>query len=196
MGDTGVMDPGQWRQWFRIDDTAGTALFDQIRSQIVDGVQAGTLAPGTRLPTVRDLAAELGLAVNTVARAYRELESAGVVETRRRFGTFIARTDPTDATLAGRGRQLRRHRARLGTRPCRGAGLCGVGVRRAELEQCQRAAQPVQKRHLIAEAQDRVEHQSPPGWQPQIVHGAHPGTVSTSLASCDGERLNGISGIR
>lgn len=94
------MDPGQWRQWFRIDDTAGTALFDQIRSQIVDGVQAGTLAPGTRLPTVRDLAAELGLAVNTVARAYRELESAGVVETRRRFGTFIARTDPTDATLA------------------------------------------------------------------------------------------------
>ncbi|MCV7315063.1 GntR family transcriptional regulator [Mycolicibacillus parakoreensis] len=94
------MDPGQWRQWFRIDDTAGSPLFEQIRTQIVDGVRSGALAPGTRLPTVRDLAAELGLAVNTVARAYRELETAGVVETRRRFGTFIARTDPTDATLA------------------------------------------------------------------------------------------------
>ncbi|HLR99195.1 MAG TPA: GntR family transcriptional regulator [Mycolicibacillus parakoreensis] len=94
------MDPGQWRQWFRIDDAAGSPLFEQIRTQIVDGVRSGALAPGTRLPTVRDLAAELGLAVNTVARAYRELETAGVVETRRRFGTFIARTDPTDATLA------------------------------------------------------------------------------------------------
>jgi DNA-binding transcriptional regulator YhcF (GntR family) len=46
------------------------------------------------------LAAELGLAPNTVARAYRELESAGIVETRRRFGTFVARSDPADAAMA------------------------------------------------------------------------------------------------
>lgn len=87
-------------QWLRIDPTADGPLFDQIRTQVIAGIRAGTLTPGTRLPTVRDLAGELGLAVNTVARAYRELEAAGVVETRRRLGTFIARTDPADAAMA------------------------------------------------------------------------------------------------
>ena len=58
------------------------------------------LKPGTRLPTVRELAGWLGLAVNTVARTYRELESAGIVETRGRFGTFVARADPADAAMA------------------------------------------------------------------------------------------------
>lgn len=58
------------------------------------------MSPGTRLPTVRELAADLNMAVNTVARAYRELESAGVVETRGRFGTFVARADPADAAMA------------------------------------------------------------------------------------------------
>ena len=52
------------------------------------------------MPTVRELAARLSMAVNTVARAYRELESAGVLETRGRFGTFVARTDPADAAMA------------------------------------------------------------------------------------------------
>jgi DNA-binding transcriptional regulator YhcF (GntR family) len=52
------------------------------------------------LPTVRELAGKLGLAVNTVARAYRELESAGMLETRGRFGTFVARADPADTAMA------------------------------------------------------------------------------------------------
>ena len=60
--------------------------------------------PGTRLPTVRELAGQLGLAVNTVARAYRELETAGVVETRGRFGTFVARADPSDSAMAAAAR--------------------------------------------------------------------------------------------
>jgi DNA-binding transcriptional regulator YhcF (GntR family) len=68
--------------------------------QIIDGVRDGKLAPGTRLPTVRELAGQMGLAVNTVARAYRELETAGIVETRGRFGTFVARADPADAAMA------------------------------------------------------------------------------------------------
>jgi DNA-binding transcriptional regulator YhcF (GntR family) len=68
--------------------------------QIIDGVRDGKLAPGTRLPTVRELAGPVGLAVNTVARAYRELETAGIVETRGRFGTFVARADPADAAMA------------------------------------------------------------------------------------------------
>jgi DNA-binding transcriptional regulator YhcF (GntR family) len=48
------------------------------------------LAVGTRLPTIRRLAADLGLAVNTVARAYRELEESGLIETRGRGGTFVS----------------------------------------------------------------------------------------------------------
>jgi DNA-binding transcriptional regulator YhcF (GntR family) len=75
-------------------------LFEQLRSQVVGGIRDGRLAPGTRLPTVRDLATKLGLAVNTVARAYRELEEAGILETRGRFGSFVARVDPVDATMA------------------------------------------------------------------------------------------------
>ncbi len=91
--------------WLRVDVKAGRPLFDQLRTQVIDGVREGALAPGTRLPTVRELAGQLGVAVNTVARAYRELESAAIVETRGRFGTFIARYDPTDAAMAAAARE-------------------------------------------------------------------------------------------
>jgi DNA-binding transcriptional regulator YhcF (GntR family) len=98
VGDTGrVADLGDW---VRIDQRASGALFDQLRTQVIEGVRDGRLPPGTRLPTVRELAGQLGLAVNTVARAYRELEAAGILETRGRFGTFVARADPADAAMA------------------------------------------------------------------------------------------------
>jgi len=87
-------------QWLRVDPHAAKPLFDQLRTQMIDGIREGRLPPGTRLPTVRELAGELGLAVNTVARAYRELETAGIVETRGRFGSFVARADPADAAMA------------------------------------------------------------------------------------------------
>jgi len=86
--------------WVRIDVHASRPLFDQLRLQIIDAVRDGRLTPGTRLPTVRELAGQLNLAVNTVARAYRELETCGIVETRGRFGTFIARSDPADTAMA------------------------------------------------------------------------------------------------
>lgn len=63
--------------------------YEQIRRQILDAVAQGRLVPGTRLPSVRALADRLGVAVNTVARAYRELERAGAVSTRGRNGTVI-----------------------------------------------------------------------------------------------------------
>lgn len=91
-------------QWLQIDHQCGTPLFEQMRVAIIDAVRDGRLPPGARLPTVRELAAELGLAVNTVARTYRELETAGVIETRGRQGTFVARTDPTDAAMAAAAR--------------------------------------------------------------------------------------------
>ena len=86
--------------WVQIDAQATRPLFEQLRQQIIDGVRAGTLTPGTRLPTVRELAGQLNLAINTVARAYRELEAAGILETRGRFGTFVARVDPADTAMA------------------------------------------------------------------------------------------------
>ena len=64
--------------------------FEQLRAQIASRVASGELPAGTELPTVRALAAELHLAVNTVARVYRELEADGVVATDGRRGTFVA----------------------------------------------------------------------------------------------------------
>ncbi|GAA2310052.1 GntR family transcriptional regulator [Streptomyces kunmingensis] len=72
----------------RIDDSA--APYEQVRAQISEQARAGALPVGYRLPTVRGLAEELGLAANTVAKAYRALEADGVIETRGRNGTLIA----------------------------------------------------------------------------------------------------------
>lgn len=72
-----------------IDPSSPVPPFEQVRAQIAAGVADRRIVTGTRLPTVRQLAQHLGLAVNTVARAYRELEIAGVVETRGRAGTFV-----------------------------------------------------------------------------------------------------------
>ncbi|GHF22032.1 GntR family transcriptional regulator [Streptomyces griseoluteus] len=71
-----------------IDDSAPP--YEQVRAQISEQARAGALPAGYRLPTVRGLAESLGLAVNTVAKAYRALEADGVIETRGRNGTFIA----------------------------------------------------------------------------------------------------------
>ena len=63
--------------------------YEQVREQIRARVERGDLSAGTRLPTVRGLAGELGIAANTVARAYRELEALGVIETRGRAGSVV-----------------------------------------------------------------------------------------------------------
>lgn len=73
-----------------VDPTSGVPPFEQVREAIRSQVDSGELAPGFRLPPVRALADSTGLAVNTVARAYKELEALGVVETRGRAGTFVA----------------------------------------------------------------------------------------------------------
>ena len=75
--------------------------FEQLRSQIASRVASGDLPAGTKLPTVRGLAADLGLAATTVARVYRELEADGVVVTEGRRGTFVASSPaPADVTAA------------------------------------------------------------------------------------------------
>ena len=64
--------------------------YAQLREEVRRQVKTGELAAGTRLPPVRKLAEELGLAPNTVAKAYRELEHLGVIETRGRAGSFVS----------------------------------------------------------------------------------------------------------
>jgi GntR family transcriptional regulator len=74
-----------------VDLDAPLPPYEQIRAQITTMAASGVLPPGSRLPAIRQLAADLGLAAGTVARAYRELEAAGVIVTRGRHGTHIAR---------------------------------------------------------------------------------------------------------
>ena len=85
---------------FQIDRSSTVAPYEQLRSQIIEAIAAGSLAVDTRLPTVRALADELGTAAGTVARTYRELEEAGVVTTRGRQGTFVsAHGDATEQAV-------------------------------------------------------------------------------------------------
>jgi DNA-binding transcriptional regulator YhcF (GntR family) len=73
-----------------VDTASAVPAYEQIRAQLSTMIDSGLLPSGRRLPTVRQLAADLGLAVNTVARAYRELESEGMVTSRVRHGTVVA----------------------------------------------------------------------------------------------------------
>ena len=73
-----------------IDPASPVPPFEQLRIQLARQIQDHTLAVGTRLPTIRRLAADLGLAVNTVGRAYRALEEAGLIETRGPAGSFVS----------------------------------------------------------------------------------------------------------
>ena len=72
-----------------VDTSSVVPPYEQVRTQIAQRVASGELPAGTRLATVRQMAADLGLAANTVARAYRELEADGVIATHGRRGTFV-----------------------------------------------------------------------------------------------------------
>ncbi|MGI9158052.1 MAG: GntR family transcriptional regulator [Marmoricola sp.] len=73
-----------------LDPSLPDPPYVQIRESVRVRVAGGQIAPGTRMPTVRQLATDLGVAVNTVARAYRELEALHVIETRGRAGSFVS----------------------------------------------------------------------------------------------------------
>ena len=73
-----------------IDPKSALPIYRQIIEQIRRSVAAGLLAPGDQLPSVRDLASQLLVNPNTVARVYRDLERDGLLETRRGQGTYIA----------------------------------------------------------------------------------------------------------
>ncbi|MFD7630068.1 GntR family transcriptional regulator [Streptomyces sp. NPDC059851] len=100
----------------RIDGSAGAAApYEQLRAQIAEEARTGRLPVGFKLPTVRGFAEELGLAANTVAKAYRVLEADGVIETRGRHGTFVAAAGDSAAREAAAAAQAFAERAqRLG----------------------------------------------------------------------------------
>ncbi|MFL0577780.1 GntR family transcriptional regulator [Dietzia sp. 179-F 9C3 NHS] len=83
-----------------VDPSSPEAPFRQLREQILEARRRGALVPGTRMPTVRGLAEQVGVAAGTAAKVYRELEAAGVLEGRGRAGTFVADADVRGAALA------------------------------------------------------------------------------------------------
>jgi DNA-binding transcriptional regulator YhcF (GntR family) len=107
-----------------IDPDAASPPYDQLRTQLAEMITAGTLPVGHRLPAIRQLATDLGLAPGTVARAYGELERQGLIRTRRgRHGSVVVEPpapladsdrdrEATDAArrFAVRARQLGVHR--------------------------------------------------------------------------------------
>jgi len=79
----------------RIDPASPSSPAEQLVAQIAASIDCGELAPGERLPTIRSLAADLGLAPGTVAKAYAELERAGWLHGQGRRGTVVAERRPS-----------------------------------------------------------------------------------------------------
>jgi GntR family transcriptional regulator len=77
-----------------LDFNSGTPLHLQLAEQTRLGIATGVLCPGDQMPTVRDLAAQLRINPNTVARVYRDLQSEGLLSSRQGSGTFVAEEAP------------------------------------------------------------------------------------------------------
>jgi GntR family transcriptional regulator len=92
---------------FQVDANHPTPLYHQLERSIRFAIATGRLQIGHQLPTVRQLAVELRINANTVAKVYAELERAGVVETRRGVGTFVTARPHEAASRRDRGRRLR-----------------------------------------------------------------------------------------
>ncbi|MFL5557814.1 MAG: GntR family transcriptional regulator [Gemmatimonadaceae bacterium] len=92
---------------FSVDSRSPTPIYAQLERSIRAAIATGTLLEGGQLPTVRQLAVDLAVNANTVARVYAQLERDGVLETRRGVGTFVRELPTPQATRAHRERELR-----------------------------------------------------------------------------------------
>lgn len=90
---------------FRLDPASGVPVYRQLVDQVLIAVASGLLRPGDQLPTVRQVAVDLAINPNTVARAYKELEIRGFLSTQQGLGTFVTRQQ-LPAGLAQRERRL------------------------------------------------------------------------------------------
>jgi GntR family transcriptional regulator len=84
-----------------VDPRDATPIYAQLERGLRAAIATGRLQPGDQLPTVRQLAVDLRLNANTVARVYAELERAGVIETRRGVGSFVSAAGRAEARPAG-----------------------------------------------------------------------------------------------
>lgn len=115
-----------------VDLGAPVPPYEQVRAQVAGLIARGALAEGARLPTVRALAADLGLAVNTVARAYKELEAEGLVTTRRRAGTVVAQgSQAADVALNRSAAEYAARAARAGLSESAAIDLVRAALREA-----------------------------------------------------------------
>lgn len=96
MADSWRRTPTESPVTFEIDTSASVPPFEQLKAQAIAQIASGELIAGTKLATVRQLATDLGIAPNTVARAYRELEADGFLQSRGRNGTVV-KARPGDA---------------------------------------------------------------------------------------------------
>jgi GntR family transcriptional regulator len=87
--------------WLKVDPRSDVPLYQQIVDRIREGVAKGWLKPGDKLQSVRELAIQLTLNHNTVAKAYQELERTGIIETLRGRGTFIAKPQAKNVDQEG-----------------------------------------------------------------------------------------------
>ena len=92
---------------FSVDSTNPTPIYAQLDRSIRAAIATGELGPGAQLPTVRQLAVDLAVNANTVARVYAQLERDGMLETRRGVGTFVRESPSPQAARAHRERELR-----------------------------------------------------------------------------------------
>ncbi|MEO6324346.1 MAG: GntR family transcriptional regulator [Thermoanaerobaculia bacterium] len=92
---------------FRLDPGSGVPLYRQVIDQVLLAVADGRLKAGIQLPTVRQLAVDLSVNLNTIAKAYREMEIRGIVETQQGTGTFVA-TRKAEKRTAERRKALER----------------------------------------------------------------------------------------
>jgi GntR family transcriptional regulator len=92
---------------FTVDPRSPTPIYAQLDHAIRAAIATGELAANAQLPTVRQLAVDLAVNANTVARVYAQLERDGILETRRGVGTFVRDAPTPQAALAHRERELR-----------------------------------------------------------------------------------------
>ena len=75
---------------FQLDTASGVPPYLQIVQQVRQAISLGVLRPGDQLPTIKEVVGSLAINPNTVAKAYRELDLAGLIDARRGQGTFVA----------------------------------------------------------------------------------------------------------
>ena len=104
--------------------SSGVPIYRQIVQILSGKIRSGALSPGEKIPSIRDVTAELNVNPNTVAKAYRELELAGLIETRRGMGCFVAERSGSEPKLTKAEKQ--QHLDSLYNALVTSAGILGI----------------------------------------------------------------------